>query len=303
MKFSGVTFPRAASAGLCSAVRVVLAAGVVSLLGACSLFSSAKPWHGTDAELQKKVDPGSIPVEQMYNNGVDALNAKNYKLAATQFDLVQQTYPYSSWAVNAELMQGYAQYLQSSYTDAIGSLDRFIQLHPAHRDIAYAYYLRALCYYEQIADITRDQKNTQLAMTALQEVVNRFPDSAYARDAQLKIDLGRDHLAGKEMEIGRWYENQHLYTAAIGRFQRVVDDFQTTNHVPEALERLTEIYLILGLPDEARRAAAVLGHNYPGSQWYADSYAELARVGEVSNTPLQEPHRPGFFDRAWHAIF
>ena len=178
-------------------------------------------------------------------------------------------------------MQGYTQYLQTEYTDAIGTLDRFIQLHPAHRDIAYAYYLRALCYYEQIADIARDQKGTQEAMAALQEVVNRFPDSAYGRDARLKIDLARDHLAGKEMEIGRWYEDQHLYTAAIGRFQRVVDDYQTTNHVPEALHRLTEIYLMLGLPDEARRTAAVLGHNYPGSDWYEDSYNQLVADGQV----------------------
>ena len=163
-------------------------------------------------------------------------------------------------------MQGYTQYLQNHYTDAIGTLDRFIQLHPAHRDVAYAYYLRALCYYEQIADIQRDQRGTELAMNALQEVVNRFPDSAYARDARLKIDLCRDHLAGKEMEIGRWYESQHLYEAAIGRFQRVVDDYQTTNHVPEALHRLTEIYLILGLRDQARKTASVLGYNYPGSE-------------------------------------
>ena len=140
-------------------------------------------------------------------------------------------------------MQGYSQYLQNKYTDAIGTLDRFIQLHPAHRDIAYAYYLRALCYYEQIADIQRDQKGTEQAMNALQEVVNRFPDSSYARDARLKIDLCRDHLAGKEMEIGRYYQKQHLYEAAIGRFQRVVDDYQTTNHVPEALHRLAEVYL------------------------------------------------------------
>ena len=178
---------------------------------------------------------------------------------------MEQNYPYSSWAVNAQLMQGYTQYLQNNYTDAIGTLDRFIQLHPAHRDVAYAYYLRALCYYEQIADIQRDQRGTELAMNALQEVVNRFPDSAYARDARLKIDLCRDHLAGKEMEIGRWYESQHLYEAAIGRFQRVVDDYQTTNHVPEALHRLTEIYLLLGLRDQARKTASVLGYNYPGS--------------------------------------
>lgn len=243
------------------------------------------------------------PVEVLYNNGIDALNADRFDSANDQFNLVEQNYPYSSWAVNAQLMQGYTQYLQNKYTDAIGTLDRFIQLHPSHRDIAYAYYLRALCYYEQIADISRDQRGTQVAMDALQEVVNRFPDSAYARDARLKIDLCRDHLAGKEMEIGRWYENQHLYTAAIGRFQRVVDDFQTTNHVPEALHRLTEIYLILGLRDEAKKTAAVLGYNYPGSRWYEDSYNDLFDNGLVNQPGPQKPQERGFFSRTWGSIF
>lgn len=244
------------------------------------------------------------PVEDLYNNGIDALNAQRYDSANDQFNLVEQNYPYSSWAVNAQLMQGYTQYLQNHYTDAIGTLDRFIQLHPAYRNIAYAYYLRALCYYEQIADIQRDQRGTQLAMNALQDVVNRFPDSAYARDARLKIDLCNDHLAGKEMEIGRWYESQHLYEAAIGRFQRVVDDFQTTNHVPEALHRLTEIYLILGLKDEARKTASVLGYNYPGSSWYEDSYNDLFDAGLVQQKgPMPKPAERGFFSRAWHSIF
>jgi outer membrane protein assembly factor BamD len=243
------------------------------------------------------------PVEDLYNNGVDAMNAQRYATATDQFNLVEQNYPYSSWAVNAQLMQGYTQYLQNHYTEALGTLDRYIQLHPASRDIAYAYYLRALCYYEQIADIQRDQRGTELAMNALQEVVNRFPDSSYGRDARLKIDLCRDHLAGKEMEIGRWYESQHLYEAAIGRFQRVVDDYQTTNHVPEALHRLTEIYLILGLRDQAKKTAAVLGYNYPGSEWYEDSYNQLFDDGLVSQpgTPPKSP--PGFFARAWHSIF
>ncbi len=129
-------------------------------------------------------------------------------------------------------------------------------------------------------------------MAALQEVVNRFPDSAYARDARLKIDLGRDHLAGKEMEIGRYYEKQHLYTAAIGRFQRVVDDYQTTNHVPEALHRLTEIYLKLGLTDQAKRTAAVLGHNYPGSDWYEDSYSQLVDDGQIAGAGQRRRGRP-----------
>ncbi len=244
------------------------------------------------------------PVEDLYNNGIDALNARRYETATDQFNLVEQNYPYSSWAVNAQLMQGYTQYLRNNYTDAIATLDRFIQLHPAHRDIAYAYYLRALCYYEQIADIQRDQRGTELAMGALQEVVNRFPDSAYARDARLKIDLCRDHLAGKEMEIGRWYESQHLYESAIGRFQRVVDDYQTTNHVPEALHRLTEIYLLLGLREQARKTASVLAYNYPGSSWYEDSYNDLFDSGLVQQPgPPRKPDDRGFLSRAWHSVF
>jgi outer membrane protein assembly factor BamD len=246
-----------------------------------------------------------LPVETLYNNGIDALNDKRYTSAIDQFNLVEQNYPFSTWAPNAQLMAGYAQYLQNHYTEALTSLDHYIQLHPASRDVAYAYYLRALCYYEQIVDISRDQKGTQQAMAALQEVVNRFPGTAYARDAKLKIDLCRDHLAGANMEIGRWYENQHLYTAAIGRFQRVVDDFQTTNQVPEALHRLVEIYLILGLKDDAKRTAAVLGYNYPGNRWYADTYDQLLAVGLVQGVPVpsDESNGEGFFSRAWHWIF
>jgi outer membrane protein assembly factor BamD len=269
---------------------------LLPLLGGCGSSKSDSSASNTNRQV--------APVEDLYNNGIDALNAQRYETATDQFNLVEQNYPYSSWAVNAQLMQGYTQYLRNRYTDAISTLDRFIQLHPTHRDIAYAYYLRALCYYEQIADIQRDQRGTDQAMNALQEVVNRFPDSAYARDARLKIDLCRDHLAGKEMEIGRWYESQHLYEAAIGRFQRVVDDYQTTNHVPEALLRLTEVYLKLGLKDEAKRTAAVLGYNYPGSGWYEDSYANLFDNGLVQQPgPARPPDSRGFFARAWNSIF
>ena len=259
---------------------------------------------GDSKDEDANVNASTAPVEDLYNNGVDALNAQRYKSATDQFNLVEQNYPYSTWAVNAQLMQGYTQYLQNKYTDAIGTLDRFIQLHPAHRDTPYAYYLRALCYYEQIADIQRDQRGTELAMNALQEVVNRYPDSSYARDARLKIDLCRDHMAGKEMDIGRWYESQHLYEAAIGRFQRVVDDYQITNHVPEALHRLTEIYLILGLRDQAKKTASVLGYNYPGSSWYEDSYNDLFDSGMVQQPgPPRPQDERGFFSRAWHSIF
>ena len=266
---------------------------LLSLLASCG---------GSKDEAQASNGPPA-PVEQLYNNGIDALNDKRYATATDQFNAVEENYPYSTWAVNAQLMQGYTQYLQNHYTEALGTIERFIQLHPAHRDIAYAYYLRALCYYEQIADISRDQKGTEAAMNALQEVVNRFPDSAYARDARLKIDLCRDHLAGKEMEIGRWYEDQHLYEAAIGRFQRVVDDYQTTNHVPEALHRLTEIYLLLGLRDQAKKTAAVLGYNYPGSQWYDDSYNQLFDNGLVQQPGAPRPPQRGFLSRAWHSVF
>lgn len=276
-----------------SALAAVL---LVPLLAGCSSSSSSDDQAATNVQV--------APVADLYNNGVDALHAQRYASAADQFNAVEQNYPYSSWASNAQLMAGYTQYLQNKYTDAIGTLDRFIQLHPAHRDIAYAYYLRALCYYEQIADIQRDQRGTEQAMNALQDVVNRFPETAYARDAKLKIDLCRDHLAGKEMEIGRWYEQQHLYEAAIGRFQRVVDDYQTTNHVPEALHRLTEIYLVLGLRDEAKKTAAVLGYNYPGSSWYEDSYRNLARDGIAANAAVPaDKSSPGFFSRAWNSVF
>lgn len=279
----------------------LLATGL--MLSGCDTVRS---WTGKDTDLQTKMDPTQIPVEELYNNGVDALNAKRYKAATLMFDLVEQTYPYSSWAVSAQLMQGYTQYLQNQYLEAVGTLDRFIQLHPTHRDISYAYYLRALSYYEQIADVQRDQKATEEAIVALQEVVNRFPDSAYARDARLKIDLGRDHLAGQQMNVGRWYEKQKLYAAAIGRFQRVVDEYQTTNHVPEALHRLTEIYLLLGLREQAKKTAAVLGYNYPGSEWYSDSYNQLRDAGEVRNaegTATPGPDKPGFFSRNFGSIF
>ncbi len=283
--------------------RLLPCLAIAALLGGCETLGSILPWNGDAKAIpDAKVDLATVPVEQLYNNGVDALNAKRFEIAVKQFDAIEQNYPYSSWAVNAQLMHGYAEYLRNRYTEAIGALDRFIQLHPTNRDIAYAYYLRALSYYEQIADIRRDQKGTEQAMTALQDVVNRFPDSAYGRDARLKIDLCRDHLAGKEMEIGRYYENQRLYTAAIGRFQRVVDAYQTTNHVPEALHRLTEIYLILGLTDEAKRTAAVLGHNYPGSSWYADSYDQLIANGQVTDAQGRI-EKPGFLARTIGSIF
>jgi len=233
------------------------------------------------------------PVEDLYNEAMNLLNQEEYTLAVKAFDEVERQHPYSVWATKAQLMAAFANYQRNKFTDAISSLDRFIQLHPGHRDAAYAYYLKAICYYEQITDVGRDQKATDQALKALQEVVDRFPASRYARDAKMKITLAYDHLAGKEMSIGRWYERQHQYLAAINRFQTVVDDYQTTSHVPEALHRLIECYEILGLKEEAKKTAAVLGFNYPGSEWYGDSY------GLVTGTAAGEEKNSGWFDWLW----
>ncbi len=272
------------------------------LLGAALLAPMAVA--GCSDSGDKAEDPGfmaGLGVEDIYNRGVDALNAGRYKTAEKLFDKVAENFPYSAWAANALLMAGYAQYLEGSYADAVTTLERFTQLHPTSKSIAYAYYLRALCYYEQMSDIDRDQKNTALALGALKEVVNRFPDSAYARDARLKIDLCSDHLAAAEMSIGRWYESRHLYAAAINRFQRVVDDYQTTNHVPEALYRLTEIYLALGMTAEAKRTAAVLAYNYPGSSWYRHSFDRLVADGDVK--PPATAQQGGFLARSFDWLF
>jgi len=212
------------------------------------------------------------PAEALYNQGFNALQAGAISDAAKFFEEVERQHPYSALAPQAEIMAAYAYYRGNLYDDAINALDHFIDLHPGNKNTPYAYYLKALCYYEQIQDVRRDQKITEQALDALTEVVNRFPGTAYAKDASLKLDLTRDHLAGKEMDIGRYYEDQQQYLAAINRFRRVVENYQTTSHIPEALERLTECYLALGVTDEAQTAAAVLGYNYPGSSWYEASY-------------------------------
>ncbi len=218
------------------------------------------------------------PVEEIYNQAMDQLDKGNLGAAAKEFDEVERQHPYSAWATQAQLQAAYTNYEARKYDDAILALDRFIQLHPGHRNIAYAYYLKGLCYYDQIADVGRDQKMTQLALQSLSEVVTRFPTSRYARDAQLKIDLTRDHLAGKEMTVGRYYQKQGHFLAAINRYKVVVDQYQTTTHVPEALHRLVESYESLGLADEAKKVASVLGHNFPGSEWYIDSFENVENV-------------------------
>ena len=271
---------RAAGAG--SARALLLAGTLAALLGACS---------SSDPEYVER------PVEELYNTAMDSLLAGEYQESARLFDEVERQHPYSVWASKAQLMAAFANYQDNKYDDAINALDRFIQLHPGNRDIAYAYYLRAISYYEQISDVSRDQKMTRMALESLEELVRRFPDSRYTRDAQLKIDLARDHLAGKHMEIGRFYQNQGEFLAAINRFRAVIQDFQTTTHAPEALHRLVECYLALGVIDEAQATAAVLGYNFPGNPWYLDSYALLTGV---DLRPAES--KDSWISRVWRSI-
>jgi outer membrane protein assembly factor BamD len=257
-----------------------------------ALLAAACADNDTETYLER-------PAEEIYNSAMDKVLDSDYQKASKDFDEVDRQHPYSVWATKAQLMSAYSLYQASKYDQAIVDLDRFIQLHPGNRDTAYAYYLKALCYYVQITDVGRDQKMTEQALKALDEVTKRFPESKYARDARLKLDLTRDHLAGKEMEIGRYYERQGNYLAAINRFRRVVDNYQTTTHVPEALHRLTESYLALGIVDEAKTTAAVLGHNYPGSEWYVESYALLTGVPQTN----AEASSKGWVNRVIGAVF
>ncbi len=219
------------------------------------------------------------PVGPLYNKGLEQMQSGEYRTAAKTFGEVERQHPYSSWATKAQLMQAYAQYQRNAYDEAINAAQRFITLHPGHKDASYAYYLIALCNYEQIIDVRRDQTNTQKALASLEEVSRRFPNTAYAQDATAKATLARDHLAGKEMEVGRYYLKKGSYLAGINRFKRVITEYQNTSHTPEALYRLTEGYLALGIRSEAQTAAAVLGHNYPNSQWYKDAYSILQNDG------------------------
>lgn len=226
------------------------------------------------ATSKNKADTNYVArdVSTLYNAAKYRLDRGQFKMAAALFDEVERQHPYSPWARRAQLMSAFSYYMGRDYSQAIQSAQRFLSIHPGNKDAPYAYYLIGLCYYEQIADVTRDQKITEQALGALGELIRRYPDSRYAADARLKVDLVNDHLAGKEMEIGRFYERRAQWLAATIRFRTVVDKYQTTMHAPEALMRLTESYLALGIPEEAKKAAAVLGANYPGSKWYKHAY-------------------------------
>lgn len=212
------------------------------------------------------------PANVLYEKARKTFDERNYKESIKEFDEVERVHPYSEWAPRSQIMSAYASYRSRQYDDAILTLERFVKLHPGNESAPYAYYMIALCYYEQISDVGRDQGMTEKSLKSLRDVIKRFPDSEYARDSKLKLDLTIDHLAGKEMMVGIYYLERKEYISAANRFKAVIDKYQTTSHTPEALHRLVETYLLLGVRPEAERYAAVLGHNFPGSEWYRRSY-------------------------------
>jgi outer membrane protein assembly factor BamD len=216
-------------------------------------------------------------VNTLYAAAKRMLDQRRYEDAAKLFDEVERQHPYSIWARRAQLMSAFSWYAAEDHTKSIESARRFLAIHPGNKDAPYAYYLIALNNYEQISDVQRDQTSTKAALDSLNDVIRRYPASRYAADARLKIDLVRDHLAGKEMEIGRFYQRRSQWLASVTRFRTVIDEYQTSTHTPEALMRLTESYLALGVTDEARKSAAVLGRNYPDSKWYQRAYALVQR--------------------------
>jgi len=268
---------------------------ILRIGAAVALAASLTACAGDDAP-RPRADTPEVPPEQIYSAALTQLDKGNWAQCAAAFDEVERQHPYSVWARRAILMSSFCYYQANKYNETILAADRFITLHPGNKDAPYAYYLKAVSLYEQIVDVGRDQRRTEQAMAALGELVRRFPQTDYARDARLKLDLTRDHLAGKEMAIGRWYLRRGEQLAAISRFRTVVEKYQTTSHVPEALHRLVEAYLSLGVIHEAQMSAAVLGHNYPGSEWYEDTYALMQEYGGVKTgkpvaqaTPAAKP--------------
>ena len=247
---------------------------VAALVGALVL-----PGCGTRLFATRAQPLESFSAEEIYTRAEFELEDGKPDQAAVYFGEVERLYPYSDWAKRALIMQAFAYHRDRDYENARASAQRFIDFYPSDEDAAYASYLLALSYYDQIDDVGRDQGLTFQALQALRTVIETYPDSEYARSAILKFDLAFDHLAGKEMEIGRYYLKRGHYAAAINRFRVVVEQFQTTSHTPEALHRLVESYLSLGLTDEAQTAGAILGHNFRSSEWYQDSYALLTGKG------------------------
>lgn len=272
--------------------RALALAVLVGGLGACSSTS------------REDVQYVEEPVANLYNRGARYLDQRRWPDALLAFEEVERQHPYSSWARRAMLMEAYAHYNANQYDQSIEDAQRFLSLHPGNESAPYAYYLISICYFERILDVGRDQGTTERALTALQDVVRRYPDSPYARDARLKMDMVYDQLAGKEMEVGRFYLTRDQHLAAINRFRIVIENenYQRTSHVPEALHRLVESYVSVGMSEEAQRMAAILGHNFPGDAWYQRSYALMTDAG-VTPVAEAEAERRGWFNRTFGTVF
>jgi len=267
MRTSSAT-PSAGRRGFRFALVLSLAAGAALPLGGCSYFSSDKETLAPDE-----------PADKLYNEGLANLNAGSYDAAKKKFAEVDRQHPYTDWGRKAILMTTFANYRAGNYSEAITSGTRYVQLHPTSQDAAYAQYLVAMSYYNEVPDVSRDQERTRKALATFDEVVRRWPDSEYATESKKRILIARDQLAGKEMQIGRFYLARRDYTGAINRFRVVVSQYQQTRHIEEALFRLTEAYMSLGITGEAQTAAAILGHNFPDSEWYQKSYALVTNGG------------------------
>ena len=275
----------------------------IFLIVTISFSMSACSSLGLGGNKKAKLAYIERPAEQIYNQGFKRIEKNDWDRAKLFFQEVERQHPFSKWARRAMLMQAYANYRSTDYEDSIVSAQRFIGLHPGSDSTPYAYYLIAMNYYDQIYDVGRDQETTVNAEAALQQVVRRYPNSDYARDARLKLELTHDHLAGKEMTIGRYYlkENQHL--AAIGRFKNVVKNYETTSQTEEALHRLVEAYVSLGIISEAKLVGSVLGYNYPSGEWYQDSYNLLEEYGVNLDDEIKKPRNKGYWNRLIERLF
>lgn len=264
--------------GLMGATGRALIIGACGLvLAGCDTLQSINPFD--KSETYKPEIVAAAPAEELYNDGLARIQKRDFEGAAKKFNSLDKQYPYSEWSRKGMIMEAYANYEGGLYEEAITASKRYLQQHPNTSDAAYAQYLMASSYYDQIPDITRDQEKSERAILALQELVERYPRSEYVADARKKIQVASDQLAGKELEVGRFYLQKRNYAGAINRFRTVVSRYQTTRHVEESLERLTEAYMAMGIVGEAQTAAAVLGHNFPDSPWYKDAYNLLAKGG------------------------
>ncbi len=274
---------------------LALSVTCIGLLAGCSILGGGKS--------KEKLAYIERPAEVIYNQGLDRMDRGDWERAILFFQEVERQHPFSKWARRAMLMTAYSHYRSAEYEEASATAQRFISLHPGNDSTPYAYYLIAISFYDQIYDVGRDQATTVQAEAALQQVVRRYPDSDYARDARLKLELTHDHLAGKEMSVGRFYLRQNQTLAAIGRFKNVVKNYETTSHVEEALHRLVESYVTLGIIEEAKLVGSVLGYNYPSSEWYKDTYDLLEDFGVNLDDEVTKERDRGYWRRLRERLF